>query len=458
MTLTETAVERGRSMNGSVSVVSLGCAKNLVDSEVMMGLLKEKGFVPVEDAEDAEVIVINTCAFIEDAKEESVDTILEAARLKEKGRCRVLVVTGCLSQRYGKKLMNQIPEIDAMLGTSSYPQIIQAIQSVLKGYKAFNLKKASYALPENLPRVQTTPAYMAYLKIADGCDNRCSYCIIPALRGKYRSRKKEEILKEAVRLAGNGVKELILVAQDTTRYGMDLYGEPRLGELLEELCTIDRLKWIRLLYCYPDGIDSRLVEVIRKNKKICNYLDVPIQHINDHILRQMNRNTTGEKIEQLIIRLKKDIPGLILRTSLIVGFPGESQKEFKDLLTFVNKGYFDRLGVFPYSREEGTPAFHLTNRVSKDTALKRQRSIMEVQQSISLKKNLDKIDNIYEVLVEGREDGMYFGRTYGDAPEIDNLVYFSSATHWEPGTFARVKVGQAYEYDLIGECINESGE
>jgi len=443
-------------MSYKTALISLGCAKNLVDSEMMLGILKENNFDIIEDPRNAEIIIINTCAFIEDAKQESIDTIIEAGRYKKEGKCKLLVVTGCLSQRYGKKLQRGMPEIDAILGTSSYPEIVDTISLVLKGSQQFKLKRADHGIFEGLPRLQTTPEYTAYLKIADGCDNLCSYCIIPMLRGRYRSRKEENIIDETRQLALQGVKEVILVAQDITKYGIDLYGEYRLARLLDGLCQIEGIKWIRLQYCYPDGINDELINIIKNRKKICKYLDIPIQHISERILKKMNRKSTSKEIESLVTRLKKEIPEIILRTTLIVGFPGESGQDFKELLKFVKKGYFDRLGVFIYSREEGTPAYHMKDQVDEKTAQERQKIIMEAQQSISLNKNRKKIGKIIKVLIEGNEGSAYFGRTYGDSPEIDNLVYFSSDLSLQPGKFVKVKISQAFEYDLIGECVNES--
>lgn len=445
-------------MQYKVAMVSLGCAKNLVDSEVMLGLLSENGYELVEDPGKANIIVINTCGFITDAKQESIDTIIEMGQYKEKGSCRLLVITGCLPQRYGDELMKELPEIDVLLGTTSFTEIVEAIKKSLEGRKVLNVKGVNREIEEGLPRMQSTPDYTAYLKIADGCDNCCSYCIIPRLRGRYRSRKEEYILGEARLLARKGVKELILIAQDTTKYGLDLYGERRLPRLLNELVRIDGIKWIRLLYCYPDGITKELIDTIKSEEKICNYLDIPLQHVSTRVLERMNRRYTEEDIVELIERLKEEIPGLVLRTTMIVGFPGETEGDFNNLLEFVKKGYFDRLGVFTYSREEGTPAYNMEGQVPRRVAKKREELIMKAQQRISLEKNTQKIGRVFEVLVEGKEDDMYFGRTYGDSPEIDGLVLFKSKKAVNVGDFVLVRIDHALEYDLIGESIYEPGK
>ncbi|MDI6704736.1 MAG: 30S ribosomal protein S12 methylthiotransferase RimO [Bacillota bacterium] len=440
-------------MEYNVAIISLGCPKNQVDSEVMMGLLKDSGFKLVSDQNEADIIVVNTCGFIEDAKQESIDVILEACSLKRTGRCKLLVAAGCLSQRYGKELMEEIPEIDAMVGTTSFTEIVNTIKKALRGSKEVRIWDPSVQIKEGLSKIQSTPVYTAYLKIADGCDNFCSYCIIPALRGRYRSRKEDEILSEAETLALKGTKELVLIAQDITRYGMDLYGEPVLPDLLEGLCRIRGIEWVRLLYCYPDGITEKLISTIKKEEKICNYIDMPIQHISDEVLKRMNRRTTGSDIENTVKRLKVEIPGLILRSTVIVGFPGETEEDFNCLLCFVKKGYFDRLGVFVYSREEDTPAYHMDRQISRETAEKRKDIIMKEQQKISLLKNALMVGRSERVLVEGKEEKYYFGRTYGDAPEIDNQVLFQSASPLKAGEFVTVKLEHAFEYDVIGSVL-----
>jgi ribosomal protein S12 methylthiotransferase len=441
-------------MKYKVALISLGCPKNQVDSEVMMGLLKENGFELTGNEKKADIIVINTCGFIEDAKQESIDTILEMARLKEHGNCRLLVVAGCLSQRYGEELMREMPEIDAMVGTTSFPEIIQTINSALEGKREINIKDADSEIDEGLPKVQSTPKYTAYLKIADGCDNRCSYCVIPKLRGMYRSRRENEIVKEAESLASQGVKEIILIAQDTAGYGKDIYGESRLPGLLRRLCSIQGIEWIRLLYCYPDGINEELIRTIKSQAKVCNYLDMPIQHISDNVLKRMNRRTTGKEIENKIRKLKHEIPDLVLRSTVIVGFPGETQEDFEELLSFIKKGYFDRLGVFAYSREENTPAYNMKGQVPRAIAEKRRDFIMEAQQKISLNKNSLLVGRVVKVLVEGKEGNYYYGRTYGDAPEIDNQVLFTSEAVVRKGSFAMVKIEHALEYDIIGRVLS----
>lgn len=435
------------------AIISLGCPKNQVDSETIAGLLSEAGYMLANDPADADIIIVNTCAFITDAKEESIDTILQMAKYKKHGRCELLAVAGCLSQRYGQQLFDEMPEVDVFVGTTSFPGIIRAIGNALQGCRVIDIADADQSVQEGLPSVRSAPAYTGYLKIADGCDNRCTYCIIPKLRGSYKSRRSEDILAEADSMAKAGVKELILIAQDTTSYGIDLYREKRLPGLLEDLCKIDGIRWIRLLYCYPDLINDYLIDVIARQSKICNYLDIPIQHISDRVLKAMNRRVRSKDIFSLLERLKERIPDIIIRSTLMVGFPGESDDDFQQLLDFVNKGYIDRLGVFTYSREEDTPAFRMKNQVPKKIAQKRKDIIMRAQQQISLNKNHSRIGDTLEVLVEGNEGETFVGRTYGDAPDIDNRVLIESPTQLESGQFVRVKIEHAMEYDLFGRVL-----
>ena len=436
-----------------VSIITLGCPKNQADSEMIKGLLMEKGYTYEQDPALADIIVVNTCGFIEDAKQESINTLLEMAQYKKTGRCRLMVASGCLAQRYGKELMREMPEIDVLLGTTSFPEIIEAVKQAAQGKRVLNIRHPDFAIPEGLPRDSLEKSHYAYLRIAEGCDNHCSYCIIPRIRGSYRSRRWEDILEEGKFLVSDGAKELILVAQDTTGYGRDLYGERKLPWLINKLCEIDGLHWMRLLYCYPDGITRELVETMRDQSKLCNYLDIPIQHASDRILRLMNRRTTAAQTERLLNYVKENIPGVIIRSTVIVGFPGETEDDFKRLLTLVRKGYIDRLGVFVYSREEDTPAYGFSGRVPRSTAEQRREILMLEQQQISLKNNREMVGKVLEVLTDGRDRDGYYGRTYGDAPEIDNAVLFHSDREIKAGEYVRVKVEHALEYDLVGRVV-----
>ncbi|MFT9498297.1 30S ribosomal protein S12 methylthiotransferase RimO, partial [Anaerosolibacter sp.] len=371
-------------MSLKVSVESLGCAKNLVDSEIMMGLLDKYSYQLTDQKEIADIIIVNTCGFIEAAKQESIDTIIELGKFKEEGNCKILVVAGCLGERYSDELLEELPEVDAIIGTGNYPEIIQIIDEALRGNRISKSGDMNIKISEDLPRLLATPKYSAYLKIADGCDNCCTYCIIPKLRGSYRSRDIESIINEAQTMVNNGVKELILIAQDTTRYGIDLYGEYRLTQLLSQLCTIDDLQWIRILYCYPDEINEELINIIAREEKICKYLDMPIQHCNNEVLKRMNRKTTKEHIMNVIERLRKKIPDISLRTSLIVGFPGETNEQFEELVSFVKEMEFDKLGVFTYSQEEDTPAAKLKDQLDESIKEIRRDEIMLIQKDISL--------------------------------------------------------------------------
>ncbi len=448
-------------MSLKVSIESLGCAKNLVDSEIMMGLLDKYDYQLTDQKEVAEIIIVNTCGFIEAAKQESIDTIIELGRFKTEGNCKILVVAGCLGERYADELLEELPEVDAIIGTGNYPEIIQIIDEALRGNRIVKSGDINVKISEDLPRLLATPRYSAYLKIADGCDNCCTYCIIPKLRGSYRSRDMESILKEAKTMVESGVKELIIIAQDTTRYGVDLYGEYTLDKLLSQLCTIEDLKWVRILYCYPDEITEELIDIIAKEEKICKYLDLPIQHCNNEVLKRMNRKTTKEHITNVVERLRKKIPDIAIRTSLIVGFPGETEAQFQELVSFVRDMKFDKLGVFAYSQEEDTPAAKLQDQLDEAIKEIRRDEIMLIQKDISFQKNREKIGKIYDILVEEKleEENFYIGRTIYDAPEIDGIVYFSSALLLNPGDFVKVRITDALEYDLTGEMIfNESCE
>lgn len=439
-----------------IALESLGCSKNLVDAEIMMGILNKKGYKLVGDFEEADIILVNTCGFIESAKQESIDTILELAQLKETANLKILIVTGCLAQRYSDELKAEIPEIDAIVGTGSYQNIDDIIDSLKKEKHIVSLNDINFVYNENLPRYISTPNHMAYLKIGEGCDNKCTYCIIPKLRGKYRSRKMEDIIVEAKDLAAKGVKEVVVIAQDTTKYGCDLYGKEMLPQLLEELANIEGIKWIRIMYSYPESITEELVKVMKKYDNICNYFDMPIQHASNKILKLMNRHTTKEDILSKVEMIRNYIPDATLRTTIIVGFPGETEEDFNEMIEFVKIAKFDRLGAFAYSREEDTPADKLPNHVNEETKLSRRDTLMLVQQEISQELNSNKVGNEYEVLIEEKiEDKVYIGRTQGDAEEIDSIVYVKSNNQLEVGDFVNVKINNALEYDLMGDVIDE---
>ena len=439
-----------------IALESLGCSKNLVDAEIMMGILNKKGYKLVGDFEEADIILVNTCGFIESAKQESIETILEIARLKETANLKILIVTGCLAQRYSDELKAEIPEIDAIVGTGSYQNIDDIIDSLKKEKHIVSLNDIDFVYNENLPRYISTPNHMAYLKIGEGCDNKCTYCIIPKLRGKYRSRKMEDIIVEAKDLAAKGVKEVVVIAQDTTKYGCDLYGKEMLPQLLEELANIEGIKWIRIMYSYPESITEELVKVMKKYDNICNYFDMPIQHASNRILKLMNRHTTKEDILSKVEMIRSYIPDATLRTTIIVGFPGETEEDFNEMIEFVKIAKFDRLGAFVYSREEDTPADKLPNHVNEETKLSRRDTLMLVQQEISQELNSNKVGNEYEVLIEEKiEDKVYIGRTQGDAEEIDSIVYVKSNNQLEVGDFVNVKINNALEYDLMGDVIDE---
>ncbi|MCX8131925.1 MAG: 30S ribosomal protein S12 methylthiotransferase RimO [Clostridia bacterium] len=446
-------------MKKKIGVVSLGCPKNLVDSEIMLGLLKENDFEFTNSEDEADIIIVNTCGFIESAKQESINTILSMADYK-KGKCELLIVTGCLAERYKDKIINEIPEVDAVVGTGSYGEIVGVIENAYKGQKSVLYGKLEEIEYLKNDRIVTTKKGYAYLKVAEGCDNCCTYCIIPSLRGRYRSRTIEDIVREAVVLAEKGARELVLVAQDTTRYGIDLYKEKKLVELIRQLSLIEGVQWIRLLYCYPEEIDDALIDEIASNKKVCKYIDIPIQHASDNVLKAMGRRGSARDIKELLRKLRERVPEIAIRTSLIVGFPGEEEKDYRELYSFVKKYKFDRLGVFTYSKEEDTPAAKLKAQVNKKTKVKRHNILMELQKEITTAKNKKRLRKGYEVLVEGvAEDGIfYMGRTYAEAPEIDGLIYFTSKEPLNQGDFVKVKILNTDEYDLIGDVIDEPAE
>ncbi|WP_303863328.1 30S ribosomal protein S12 methylthiotransferase RimO [Alkalibaculum bacchi] len=443
-------------MSYNVGLVSLGCAKNLVDSEIMLGLIERGSYTITEDHSKADIIIINTCGFIESAKEESIDTILQLGQYKENGNLKALIATGCLSERYKDELLNEIPELDAVVGTGDYENIIQIIEDTLKGEKVCAYGHIDYSFDESLPRRISTPKYTAYVKIGDGCDNHCTYCIIPYLRGKYRSRKLEDIKREVEQLVNNGVKEIIIIAQDITQYGIDLYEKHSLPMLLRELEKIEGLRWIRLLYVYPENIGEDLIDVIKNSKKILHYLDIPLQHTEDSVLKKMARRTTKTKIINLINTLRREIPDIIIRSTIITGFPGESEEEFEAMVETLKDLQIDRLGVFPYSLEEGTPAALLGGQIEEGVKIRRQEQILEMQQDISLSHNESQVSKIIEVLIEGATDdpNTFVGRSYMDAPEIDGYVYVHSQKRLEEGDLCVVRIVDALEYDLIGEIVH----
>ncbi|MCT4544146.1 MAG: 30S ribosomal protein S12 methylthiotransferase RimO [Vallitalea sp.] len=440
-----------------ISFISLGCDKNLVDSEVMLGLLRDKGYKLINDEREADVIVVNTCGFIQDAKEESIETIIEMGQYKENGNCKALIVTGCLAQRYQEELIKEMPEIDAILGTANYDKVIEAVESVLKDKKYIAFEDKDRIPDRYINRVISSVGYYAYLKIAEGCDNHCTYCIIPKIRGKIKSRTIESLVEETKYLAKKGVKELILVAQDTTKYGIDLYGEKKLPVLLKELCKIEGIEWIRLLYCYPEEITEELIKVMKEEEKILNYLDMPIQHANNDILKRMARKGTKEQIKDAIMKLRASIPDICLRTTLITGFPGETKEQFEDMKEFVEDIRFDRLGVFTYSPEEDTPAALFEDQIEQDVKEKRKDEIMVVQQSISKSINEELVGKVFSVIIEGYipEDKVYCGRSYRDAPDVDGIVFVTSPYELITGDIVKVKICSSNEYDLIGEVYYE---
>ncbi len=442
--------------------VSLGCDKNLVDTEVMLGILRKHSFEFTDDEAEADVIIINTCCFIHDAKEESIQTILEMAEYKQEkgGRCRALLVTGCLAQRYAKEIHEEIPEVDAIVGTTAYNKIAEALESVLDGKDG-----DCFADIEELPlveenRIVTTGGYFAYLKIAEGCDKHCTYCIIPKLRGHFRSMPIERLVTEAEQLVNNGVKELILVAQETTIYGIDLYGKKSLPELLRRLCSIMGLKWIRIMYCYPEEINDELIQTIKENDKICKYLDIPIQHAADTVLKRMGRLTNKKQLCNVIQKLRDEIPDICIRTTLITGFPGETEADHQELMEFVDKMEFERLGVFTYSQEEDTPAASMSDQVEEEIKLARQAELMELQQEIAFAHAQNMIGCRLEAFIEGKvsDEDAYAARTYMDAPNVDGMLFIQSKKELMSGSLVKVEVTGAYEYDLIGEICDESTE
>ena len=443
-----------------ILLVSLGCDKNLVDSEVMLGMLAEKGYTFTNDEAEAEIAVVNTCCFINDAKEESVNAILEMAELKKSGQLKALIVTGCLAQRYQKEIREEIEEVDAIIGTSAIDKIAETIEDAIAGESREHMLPLDGKLSGNRKRMVTTGGHYAYLKIAEGCDKRCTYCIIPAIRGEYRSVLMEELTAEAETLAAGGVKELILVAQETTLYGLDLYGEKKLPELLSRLCRIPGLYWIRILYCYPEEITDDLIRVIKQEEKICHYLDIPVQHGSDSVLKRMGRKTNSEQIRNMVKKLRENIPDICLRTTLITGFPGETEKDHETLMEFVDEMEFDRLGVFTYSPEEGTPASLMPDQVGEDVKEKRRDAIMELQQEIAYEAAGKMEGKSVDAMIEGKiaDEDAYVARTYKDAPNVDGYLFIHTDRQLMSGDFVKVRITGSYEYDLIGEICDEFTE
>ena len=435
--------------------ISLGCDKNLADSEQMLGILRNKGYEFTDDECEADIIVVNSCCFISDAKEESINTILDMAQCKTHYKCQALIVTGCLAERYKEEIYKEISEVDAVIGTSSYDAIAEAVEQALEGKKPQVFKDLNRLPDIRTERVVTTGGYFAHLKIAEGCDKHCTYCIIPKVRGNYRSVPMENLLRQAKELAEKGVKELILVAQETTMYGKDIYGEKSLHKLLKELCKIQGIQFIRIMYCYPEEIYDELIQTMKEEQKICHYLDMPIQHCNDAILKKMGRRTNKKEIQEIVTKLREAIPDIILRTTLITGFPGETEDNFEEMMDFVDEMEFDRLGVFPYSPEEGTPAAEFPDQIDEEVKADRQCEIMELQQDIAFEKSERRIGQEMLAVIEGKvaDENAYIGRTYMDAPNIDGYVFIHTDEALMTGDFVKVKITASSDYDLIGELV-----
>ena len=441
-------------MNFNIGLVSLGCAKNQTDAETMLAILQDEGYTIVSEPEDADAIIVNTCGFIDSAKQESINTTLEMAQYKTDGKCKLLIMTGCLAERYAKDITDELPEVDAVLGTGDYDKIAEIIKSAKESASVPVITDNINHTPEcALPRVLLTPPYTAYLKIADGCDNNCTYCAIPKIRGHFRSRKPKDIISEAKELRDRGVKELILIAQDTTRYGTDI--GTTLAELLDELAKLDGIEWIRVHYYYTEAITKELIDTMAKHDNICNYIDMPIQHADNYILRRMARRTTVEEIEEKIAYMRKTLKNCYIRTSIIVGFPGETEEHFKNLYDFVERTKFDRMGVFTYSCEEGTPAAEFDMQIPEDIKEQRYDALMSLQQGISLELNQAKIGTVIDVIVEGYDEDnfLFYGRSRGDSIDVDGMVYFGTEDEVSPGDIIKVKILDASEYDLTGQRV-----
>ncbi len=447
-------------MKNRILFISLGCDKNLVDTEMMLGMLVQRGFSITDDETEADAVVVNTCCFINDAKQESINTLLEMAELRKSGAVRALIAAGCLAQRYQDEIQKEIPEVDAIVGTTAIDAIVETLDEVLAGQGHNHLEDINRKPVYDRERIVTTGGHYAYLKIAEGCDKHCSYCIIPRVRGTYRSIPMDSLVQEAQRLVAFGAKEIILVAQETTLYGMDLYGEKRLPELLRRLCAIAGIYWIRILYCYPEEITDELIETIRREPKVCNYLDIPIQHASDRILKRMGRRTNRQELKNMITKLRDRIPDLCLRTTLITGFPGETQEDHASLLEFVDEMEFDRLGVFTYSPEEDTPAALFDDQIDEEVKLDRQADLMELQQEIAFEKAQETVGSTLLVMVEGKvpDEHAYVARSYKDAPNVDGFVFVQTGRELMTGDFVRVRITGSHEYDLIGEIEDEFTE
>lgn len=443
-----------------IMFVSLGCDKNLVDTEMMLGQLYEKGYEFTDDETQADIVVVNTCCFIGDAKEESINTLLEMAELRKNGSLKALIASGCLAQRYREEIQTEIPEVDAIIGTMAIDEIVRTVEEVLAGQRSNHYKDLNGTPVYGKKRIVTTGGHYAYMKIAEGCDKHCTYCIIPKVRGVYRSVPMESLIKEAEELSENGVRELILVAQETTLYGKDLYGKKSLPELLHRLAAVDGIRWIRILYCYPEEIDDALIDAIKSEEKVCHYLDIPIQHASDTILQRMGRHTTRVDLEHMIEKLRTEIPDICLRTTLISGFPGETEEDHEENLAFVNDMEFDRLGVFPYSQEEDTAAALMEGQIDEELKVQRQGEIMELQQEIAFEKAEDMVGRVLTVMVEGKiaEEDAYVTRTYRDAPGVDGYLFLNTGANLMTGDFVKVRVTGSNEYDLIGEIEHEFTE
>ncbi len=437
--------------------ISLGCDKNLVDSEMMLGMLGERGFTFTDDESEADIVVVNTCCFINDAKEESINTLLEMSELRESGKIKVLIAAGCLAQRYREEIQQEIPQVDAIVGTTAIDSIVAAVEEVLAGNSHNHYEDINARPVTGKKRVLTTGGHFAYLKIAEGCDKHCTYCIIPKVRGNYRSVPMESLVEEAAQLAENGVKELILVAQETTLYGVDLYGKKMLPELLRKLAEVNGVYWIRILYCYPEEITRELIDVIASEPKVCHYLDIPIQHASDPVLKRMGRRTDNAQLRGMVEKLREAIPDICLRTTLITGFPGETEEDHEELLAFVDELEFDRLGVFTYSQEEDTPAAIMPGQIDEEVKLERQAQLMELQQEIAFEKADDMVGSVLTVMVEGKiaDEDAYVTRTYRDAPNVDGYLFLNTTATLMTGDFVKVQVTGSNEYDLIGEIYQE---
>lgn len=434
--------------------ISLGCAKNLVDTEVMLGILAANDIELTPDPAEADVLIVNTCSFIKSAKEESITTVLNMAEYKSEGKCRSLIIAGCLGQRYGQELLDEIPEADAIVGTGAWNRIMEAVNETLQGNRVVINGESEIIYDANIPRITTTPEYSAYVKIAEGCDNRCAYCAIPLMRGHYRSRSMEDIKAEVERLADRGVKEINLIAQDSTNYGHDIYGKPYLAELLKELVKIDSLHWVRILYCYPKYFTDELIEVMASEDKICKYVDLPLQHAHDAVLRRMNRVDTRASVEALLAKIRQRIPEVTIRSTFIVGFPGETASQYQSLRDFIEQQRFDKVGIFTYSREEDTPAYDMPDQVPEEIMQERYHDLMSLQCKISEELNCALEGKILEVLIEGRDtdqQAVAYGRSRREAPEVDGQVYVENDTDSKPGDLIKVKIVQGFTYDLVGE-------